>query len=419
MLLNLAREFLLRPNPTPRGWDAPHAVRIVLAALSIGLLPLGTNLMTPLFPVFQERMLLGNGAVTAAFVAYVLPVVIGLPLLGHWSEYMGRRVVLVASLALGILAATVLLFASGLPGLLGGRALHGLAVALSFGAGAAALRDLLPGEPSLCARIILLASVGGGAAGPLVGGWLSELGDPVGAPFSVYLAAMVAVVVLLAAVRAFPPTLAPPPRGFLGSLRPPRLSLPRPILKIFSLTSGMGFLSFAVYGFFLSVAPAFYAPMLGGSRIMGGLSGALVLGGSACAQLLPVRGRHKATMSLVVMVIGLVLIVVAQLQQLTGLLLIAATLVGLSQGVGFRTLFAALNSELPSETAAQTVSLVYVITYLGSAIPVLCLGLAMDFWGATAAVNAFLLGAAGAALIFAALCMFIDHQRQCRTANGP
>jgi MFS family permease len=406
MLLNLAREFLLRPNPLPKGWEAPHAVRIGLAALSIGLLPLGTNLMTPLFPVLQDRMALGNSAVTAAFVAYVLPVVVGLPLLGHWSEYMGRRVVLVASLAIGILAAAVLLFASGLPELLAGRALHGLAVALSFGAGAAALRDLLPGEPSLCARIILLASVGGGAAGPLVGGWLSELGDPVGTPFSVYLITMVVVVVLLAAVKAYPPTLAPPPRGLLGSLRPPRPVLPRPILRMFFLTSGIGFLSFAVFGFFLSVAPAFYEPMLGGSRIMGGLPGALVLGGSACAQLLPIRGRHKAAISLVVMAIGLALIVVAQALQLTGLLFVAATFTGLSQGVGFRTLFAALNSALPKDTAAQTMSLMYVITYLGSAIPVLGLGLAMDFWGATTAVNAFLFGTAGASVIFAAVCIF-------------
>ncbi|WP_314191832.1 MFS transporter [uncultured Arthrobacter sp.] len=404
MLLNLAREFLLRPNPTPPGWDAPHAIRVGLAALGIGLFPLGTNLMTPLFPVFQERMMLGNGAITAAFVAYVLPVVFGLPLFGHWSEYMGRRVVLVASLALGIIAATVLLFASGLPGLLAGRALHGLAVALSFGAGAAALRDLLPGEPTLCARIILLASVGGGAAGPLVGGWLSEFGDPVGTPFSVYLLAMVVVVVLLAVVRAYPPVLVPPSGGFLGSLRPPRPSLLRPAFKIFFLTSGVGFLSFAVFGFFLSVAPAFYAPMLSGSRIMSGLSGALLLGSSACAQLLPIRGRHKAAFSLVAMATGLVLIVVAQFQHHAGLLFIAAALTGLSQGVGFRTLFAALNAQLPKETAAQTLSLMYVITYLGSAIPVLGLGMAMDFWGAAFAINAFLLSTSGAALILAVLC---------------
>jgi len=350
-------------------------------------------------------MMLGNGAVTAAFVAYVVPVVIGLPLVGHWSEYMGRRVVLVASLLIATIAATILLFAASLPELLAGRALHGLAVALSFGAGAAALRDLLPGEPSLCARIILLASVGGGAAGPLVGGWLSEFGDPVGAPFTVYLATMMLVLVLLVIVRAYPPILAPPPRGFIGSLRPPRPSLPRSTFTVFCIASGVGFLSFAVFGFFLSVAPAFYAPMLGGSRVMGGLPGALILGGSACAQLLPIRGRQKAAISLAVMMIGVVMIVISQPLQLAWLLFIAATLTGLSQGVAFRTLFAALNSELPKQTASQTVSLMYVITYLGSAIPVLTLGWAMDFWGSTVAVTVFLLVVAAAALIFAAICL--------------
>lgn len=412
MLLNLVREFLLRPIPTPRGWDAPPAVRIGLAAASLSLLPLGTNLMTPLFPVFQDRMSLGNGAVTAAFVAYILPVVVGLPLFSHWSEYMGRRVVLVTSLTLGILAAVVVLSASGLPELLVGRALHGLAVAVSFGAGAAALRDLLPGEPDLCARIILLASVGGGAAGPLVGGWLSELGDPVGVPFSVYLVTIAVVVVLLAAVRANPPVLAPKPRGFFESLRPPLPSLPGPTSRMFLLTSGIGFISFAVFGFFLSVAPAFFAPLLGGTRIMGGLSGALVLGASAFAQLLPVYGRQRAAISLLVMAGGLVLIVSAQVQQLPGLLLIAVTLTGLSQGLGFRTLFGALNSELPPGAAAQSVSLMYVITYLGSALPILGLGFAMDHWGAAAAVNTFLLGASGCVLLIAGICLL--HYRQAR-----
>jgi MFS family permease len=415
MLLNLVREFLLRPIPARRGWDAPPAVRIGLATSSLGILPLGTNLITPLFPVFQERMSLGNGAVTAAFVAYILPVVIGLPLFGHWSEYMGRRVVLVTSLTLGVLAAVVVLTASGLPGLLAGRALHGLAVALSFGAGAAALRDLLPGEPDLCARIILLASVGGGAAGPLVGGWLSELGDPVGVPFSVYLVTLAVVVILLAAVRANPPVLAPRPHGFFESLRPPRPSLPRTASRSFFLTSGTGFVSFAVFGFFLSVAPAFFAPMLGGARIMGGLTGALILGASACAQLLPIHGRQRAAVSLMVMAGSLVLIVSAQIQQLPELLLIAVTLTGLSQGLGFRTLFGALNSELPPGAAAQSVSLMYVITYLGSALPVLGLGYGMDYWGAAAAVNTFLLGASGCVLIIAGVCLV--HHRQARGAE--
>jgi len=105
------------------------------------------------------------------------------------------------------------------------------------------------------------------------------------------------------------------------------------------------------------------------------------------------------------MMLGVVMIVVSQLQQLSWLLFIAATVTGLSQGVAFRTLFAALNAELPTETAGQTVSLMYVITYLGSAIPVLALGWAMDFWGSAVAVNVFLLIVAAAALILAVTCL--------------
>lgn len=90
---------------------------------------------------------------------------------------------------------------------------------------------------------------------PLVGEWISELGDPVAVPLSVYLVNSAVVVILLATVRAIPPLLAPRPRGFFQSLRPPRPRF-RVAAKTFFDTAGR-FVSLAVFGFSLRRPPAF------------------------------------------------------------------------------------------------------------------------------------------------------------------
>ncbi len=405
MLPDLWRELALRPTPVRRGWDASHATRAVLAATSIGLLVAASNMITPLFPYLGQRMALGNGAVAMAFVAYVLPVVLCLPLVGHWSEYMGRRVVLVLSLVISLAGTFILLAASALAGVLVARALQGVAVALATAAAAAALRDLLPGRLELCARITLLVNVGACAVGPLAGGLLAGIGDPIRTPFVTYLLALSLLLVLLVVLRARPPVQAPSSSSMIGTLRPPRPSVPAHARHPFLLASVMGFLSFAVFGFVLSVAPGFYASVLDESHLMAALPAALLLGSSGCAQLMPVRGRHKAAVSLVLMAVGLVLMVLAGHREWLIVLFGATVTTGLAQGVAFRTLFTLLGAELPPTAAARTISLMYMITYLGSALPVLALGFAMDRFGAQISVTTFLLVVAGIALVFAISCL--------------
>lgn len=395
----------MRPDPARSGWNASNPIRAVLAAVIVGLLPIGTNLMTPLFPVFQQRMHLGHTEIAAVYVAYVVPVVIGLPLFGHWSDYMGRRIVLLMSLVLSILGAVLLASAATFPALLSGRALHGLAVALSTGAGAAALRDVLPARPALCARITLLASLGGAAIGPFAGGILSDFGDPVRFPYIVYVLTLVLLMIPVAAVRAKLPVLRVS-GGRFRQLFLQRLYVSSQSRGIFFLASFVGFLSFAVFGFFLSVAPGYYVSILGESRTVGGLPAVLALGSSALAQLLPIRGGHKAGISLLAMAAGIVLVALAFASPggpwaLFG----AAVLIGSSQGIAFRTLFTALSGNLTQETAARTVSLMYAIAFLGSAVPVLGLGFAMDHLDPVFAVNAFLIVAALASISFAGPCL--------------
>ena len=60
----------------------------------------------------------------------------------------------------------------------------------------------------------------------------------------------------------------------------------------FWLASSVGFLSFTVFGFCLSLAPGYFAQIVhADSRPLIGLLAGLTLGSSALSQLLAVRGR--------------------------------------------------------------------------------------------------------------------------------
>jgi MFS family permease len=173
-------ELTMRPydGGAGRGWDAGLRSRLALAMSTTALLLIGANLATPLYPLLQERLALGPFAVTLAFSSYVLALITGLVLYGHWSDHIGRRAALVLAVLTGLAGELLFATAGGLGALVAGRVLQGGSVAMATGAGSAALRELLPERPETASRFTLLASVGGVAAGPLLGGVLAVLPPP-------------------------------------------------------------------------------------------------------------------------------------------------------------------------------------------------------------------------------------------------
>ena len=77
-------------------------------------------------------------------------------------------------------------------------------VAMVTGASSAALRELLPHRPEWAGRFTLLASAGGVAAGPLLGGALGQLPHPTTTPFAVHCTMLIAVLVPLWTLHARP-----------------------------------------------------------------------------------------------------------------------------------------------------------------------------------------------------------------------
>jgi MFS family permease len=412
--MSVISELRMRPAPAQSvRWNASTRTRLGLAVVVMATLLVGANLATPLYPLIRVNLGLSAFDTTAAFAAYVLVLVAGLLLVGHWSDHIGRRAALVLAVLTGLLGAVVFGSATSLPMLILGRCLQGAAVACATGASSAALRDLLPHRPEWASRFTLVASAGGVAAGPMVGGLLSLLPEPTRLPFGLYAVFLGSLLIPLVLLDARPPIKAALPVKPLSALKPRLPAVSRTARTAFWSAASVGFLSFAVFGFSLSLAPTYLAGMAGdlGRPLVGVLAG-LVLAASAASQLFRQGTRDPArtgSLGLFVMAGGVLLIPVAGSAASVPVLIAAMVLAGIGQGVAFRTVFNAVAQQVEGSQHAQIISTVYVITYLGSALPVLGLGLAADAMGLDYAVAAFASSVAAACI---GVAVFLWRNRQ-------
>lgn len=406
-------ELRMRPAAaTHAGWNASTTARLVISGAVIFMLLVGANLATPLYPLLQSSLGLSSLDVTAAFASYVLALVGTLLLAGHWSDHIGRRAALLVAVLTGLAGGWIFAEAHTLAALCAGRALQGSAVALATGASAAALRELLPSRPEWASRFTLLASSGGVAAGPVIGGLLSLLPGATTAPYVVHSVLLAGLLVPLYLIRARPAIVAPAATRPLHALAPRRPSVSRQARGAFWLASGVGFLSFAVFGFSLSLAPGYFAQVLAtDSRPLIGILAGLPLGASAMSQLVTVRSRFTVPAGLAVLGVSVVMLGAAGVWHSPVLLVAAAVAAGLGQGLAFRTVFNDVADRVEPARHAQIISTVYVITYLGSAVPVLGLGWASAAVGMAAAVQGFVLLCGAAALVLSATT-FVQSAKQ-------
>lgn len=391
MEMTVLSELRMRPATAGRwGWDASTTARLVLAGVVMFTLLVGANLASPLYPLLQAELGITSLGVTIAFASYVLALVAVLMLAGHWSDHIGRRAALVLAVLVGLVGGLVFANADNLLLLSAGRMLQGVAVGLATGASSAALRELLPYRPEWASRFTLLSSSGGVAAGPAIGGLLSLLPGATSTPFIIHAAVLLFLLVPLWLLKARPairPSEGPRPYTVLAPRRP---SVSREARGAFWLASSVGFLSFSVFGFCLSLAPGYFAVVVhADSRPMTGLLAGLTLGASALSQLLTVRGRFAVPSGLAVLGVSIVLVGAAASLSSPVLLVAASLSAGVGQGIAFRLVFNDVAGKVEASRHAQIISTVYVITYLGSAVPVIGLGLAASVIGLGAAASYF------------------------------
>jgi MFS family permease len=335
----------------------------------------GTTLPTPLYPLYRRDIGFSDLMVTVIYAVYAVGVLIALLTFGQLSDRVGRRPVLLAGIGLSALSALAFLVQGGLSLLFIGRVLSGLSAGLFTGTATAAMLDLVPAERR--ARATLAATVvnmGGLGLGPLLAGIISQyVGLPLRTIFIVDLALLVPAALLV--LRS--PEPGTPAGGF--AIRFTRLSVPPEVRAVFGRAALIGFAGFVVLGLFSSVMPSALGELMDqhNRAVIGAVVFAIFLASIVGQVAVPALGLQRSMVSgCVLIVAGMGLLAGALETHSILLLVLAAAVAGLGQGLSFRSGLMLVSGKTPPEQRGEVTSAFFAILYVGISIPVVAVGLA-------------------------------------------
>ena len=378
----------------------PGRLRFASLGYALAVLLTGTNLATPLYATYEHVFRLSPLDVTLLVAVYAAAVVVALLICGPLSDTAGYRPVLVAGLAAAACGAALLAAATGPGWLLAGRAVQGLAVGTCSGALTAGL--VLTEPHGRRARASFLAATATTAAcgfGPVLAGALAQY-----APAPRTLSYLVEIGLLVPAAGAA--ALLPGSLGRTGQRWRPRWpSLPAPVRAAFLAPAVVSLLAWAVAYVVLALVPSYAAAALGGSNLLvdGAAAGSLLLvaalAQAACRSWDPARAQQAGLLGLTAGLLGLI---AAGLAGSVALLFGAMAVAGAGQGLAFMGGIRRINEIAPAAARAGTVAMFYVVTYAGSGLVTVGVGLLATLLGLTASVRWF-----GAVLAAACLLMLV------------
>jgi MFS family permease len=388
----------------------PRASAFWLVAMALATTMLGTTLPTPLYVLYEQRLGLAAFMGTVIFAVYAAGVLATLLLLGQASDAFGRRRVLLVGLGFAALSAVAFLLAHGLPLLIVGRVLSGLAAGAFTGTATAALVDLAgAGRGRRATMVATGSSMGGLGLGALLAGTLAQFAPlPLRLTFWVDLGL---VVLAMLAVWVIPETVEVAERPRLRIRRP---DIPAQVRPAFLRAAIAGFAGFAVLGLFTAVTPSFLLDLL--HEPSHALSGALVFTLFAASALGQVAlagplGHRAMAAGCGGLIVGMGLLAAGLAATSLSLVLAAAVVAGAGQGLCMRAGLEAVTTGAPAQHRAGVASAFFLVMYTAISLPVIGAGLAATRLGLRTAGIAFTLAVAGIAALALALLVLGRSRR--------
>jgi MFS family permease len=343
----------------------------------------------PLYVEYERRFGVTSSTVSLAFCAYILLAAGAMLIGGRLSDHVGRRVVAMAALAIGIVGCLLLVRVDGPGVLIAARAVQGLAVGLGMPALGTFVVDLRrPGRTFLASLVASASPTLGVALGAMASGLLVDHGpfplELVYVVFALFLGGSLVGVVLS-------PETGVRRRGAWASLRP-AISVPGRMRGLFVAAIATFVASWALGGFYQSFGPGIAVDDLGQQShflagvVVASVLGTTVVGGPLTARL---NERRSGLAGLACLAAGVTTAAVALGPGWVGLFFVGSVVAGIGFGAACTGATRSLVAGARPEEVAGLISAVYLVSYLGAAVPSFFAGRIADRYGFPPVVDGY------------------------------
>ncbi|MFI9383325.1 MFS transporter [Kutzneria sp. NPDC052558] len=379
---------------------------LLLASMVIALLA-ASSAPTPIYAIYQAEWGFSPITTTIVFGIYAVSVLAALLTLGKLSDHVGRKPVLLV--ALGVQALTMIIFATagGVPALLAGRVVQGIATGAAIGAIGAMMLDVDAKRGQLTNALVPGI---GTATGALLSALLVTF-----LPAPTHLVYYVLMVVFLAqavGVLFLRETVTRAP-GALASLKP-EVILPRTVRAHVLAAAPVLFAVWALAGLYGALGPALVGKLVGGNNAV--LAGVLLVAfaGVASGAVLALRNLGPVAVMLTgagTLFVGVAVTLVALGVGSLTLFFVGTVIAGIGFGGGFQGGIRIVVPQVAPHERAGVLSLLYVVSYLGMGVPAVAAGfLVVDGPGLIGATRIY--GVAVMVLSVLALAALVRAQRR-------
>jgi len=352
-----------------------------LLALVLVLLLAAASAPSPLYGVYQALWNFSPLTLTAVYASYALGGLAALLTTGRLSDYLGRRPVLSAGLAVQAIAMLLLVVAGDVVLLFAGRILSGIGIGIAIGAISGWLLDLSPVDDPQLGSVVNgsgpLLGLGGGA---LFASLLVQYGpDPLHLVYWLLAAAfLVATFVLM----AIPDPVERRP-GWRASMRP-TVSIPPSARAMFLAATPAIVGMWALGGLYLALGPSLAVAILPpDSRLAGGLL-IFALAGTGAAASFVLRRLEPSRLLVggsVVVIGGVAMSLLGLLAGSVAILYAGSFVAGGGLGAGFSAFVRVTAPLAPPDRRGALIAAIYVVTYLSFSVPTIIGGAAVTVFG--------------------------------------
>lgn len=339
-------------------------ISIVVSFLAASAAP------TPLYQHYDAAWRGSALTTTEAFGVYAIAVLAGLLVLGELAAHVGRRPVLLATLAFQAIALALFATAGSYEPLFIGRVLQGIAAGAALGTLGAAMIEAHQAHGTVASSAAPGAGTGVGALA--AGLTVSYL------PWPTHLIYLGLIGVFLLQAAGVLVLLEPTPtrRGLVSSLRP-RLAVPPQARAAFLAATPAVFAVWSLAGLYGSLGPALIRTMSPGSpAVLGGLT-LFVLAAVGSLTTIVRRshdGRRQMATGMVAVVVGVAGLAVAIAYGSVVGFLVATVVAGSGFGSGLQgAVRTTVSLALPHERAGLLAA-VYLVSYAGLGVPAVVAG---------------------------------------------